>query len=388
MNMGLEQISREERKGYKAFIMKAASRILLLATTQLLANILSFVTESDLWLTLNIVLTVFVSVSFVYHETRQVRYLLGEDSLALTWQIGDHDLRGLEIRLSDIVTIREYTDIESLPISYAKTRWFLLKRPAFRVRAARAMSYVSAGLARKIAGTRYGERTGMVIVYRGKRKLQACVFEPSIEMLSLLTEKLPDHMGIDDRLGRARLTGYRARCLERAFPGEYPYVQPLITQHQRDEADRENERSKSMLRSWIDEIKDILGIGKKRKKRKKRADAAGEAAELRRAADQKQAEKAKKRLEKQERKKKVRRSPEEDLLSEEPEEIRKMEIPDHPVIVGEWTQPHSISENEDVPGEKSLPEGSNAPEEERVSESGNAQKDGDPAEDREKGDTL
>ena len=165
-------------------------------------------------------------------------------------------------------------------------------------------------------------------------------------------------------------------------------MQPLITQHQRDEADRENERSKSMLRSWIDEIKDILGIGKKRKKRKKRADAAGEAAELRRAADQKQAEKAKKRLEKQERKKKVRRSPEEDLLSEEPEEIRSMDIPDHPVIVGEWTQPHSISENEDVPGEKSLPEGSNAPEEERVSESGNAQKDGDPAEDREKGDTL
>lgn len=233
----------------KAFVLAVAGVILRLAIAQIVVNLLISATGTGLLNLLFYIYAVWLVFGFMRKTVASYVYTLKHGVLYLERRLGDSTNTLVEIPLCRVVGMRPVCRAEKLGISYRQvTEIDPACRPDTRTRAAFAASFLSARLARLLAGKRAGEQAGYVIVFTEDSRRHACVFRPDERMTQELRAQLGDAFGFDDRMTQAKLGTLQARALQRAFPALYPFVDPLVKPEEIDAARKELEREKAERR--------------------------------------------------------------------------------------------------------------------------------------------
>jgi len=230
----------------KGFLLGIAGILLRLTIAQVIVNLLIGITGLGL---LNLAFygyAVWLLFVFMRRTVASYVYTLKSETLVLERRMGDSPSTVVQIPLERIISMRPVYMGERLHTTYRQvTEIDPAGRPPFRVRAAFALSLISAKLARLAAGKRVEEQIGYVLVFEEDKQTRACVFCPKEKLRAELEARLGDAYGFDERMTRAKLTGVWARSLERAFPALYPYVDPLVKREQVEWARAEIEREKA-----------------------------------------------------------------------------------------------------------------------------------------------
>ena len=133
----------------KTFILGIAGIIVELAIAQLIVNLLIRTTGVGL---LNLLFYGYAVVLLIRFMTRTVAgsiYTLRTQTLVLQRMMGDSTVLGVEIPLSDVVSIRPYTYGQRLHLDYRQVTYVdTACAPGLRMRIAFAVSLIWAGLAR------------------------------------------------------------------------------------------------------------------------------------------------------------------------------------------------------------------------------------------------
>ena len=264
----------------RRFVLGAAGIVLRLAVAQLLVNAAIAVSGVGLLNALFYLYAVALLIAFMGRTVASSVYTLGRETLVLQSMLGDSTTSVVEIDLACVQAVRPVGRCEKLRLSYHQvTAVDARAKPGLRVRAAFFASLFSARLARLLAGKACGERAGWAVVFREDSLLRACVLRPNEDFLRALEAALPQAFGVDDRLTRAPIHTISARALQRAFPAEYPHVEPLVDEEElrwaQDELSRqkqareaERERKKARAQKKQNAGGNPAQPPKKRKKKK------------------------------------------------------------------------------------------------------------------------
>ena len=229
----------------RRFVLGAAGIVLRLAVAQLLVNAAIALSGVGLLNVAFYLYAVILLIGFMKRTVASSVYTLGSSTLVLQSMLGDSTTSVVEIPLSRVQAVRPAGRCEKLRLSYHQvTAVDAQAKPGFRVRAAFYASLFSARLARLLAGKASGEQAGWVVVFPEEGLLRACVLRPDEAFLRALEEALPQAFDVDDRMTRARIHTISARALQRAFPKEYPHVEPLVDEEQMRWAQDELARQK------------------------------------------------------------------------------------------------------------------------------------------------
>lgn len=217
----------------RRFVLGAAGIVLRLAVAQLLVNAAITLSGVGLLNAAFYLYAVILLIAFMKKTVASSVYTLGSGTLVLQSMLGDSTTSVVEIPLSRVQAVRPVGRCEKLRLCYHQvTAVDAQAKPGLRVRAAFFASLFSARLARVLAGKAAAERAGWAIVFPEDGLLRACVLRPNEAFLRALEEALPEAFGVDDRLTRARIHTISARALQRAFPAEYPHVEPLVAEEE------------------------------------------------------------------------------------------------------------------------------------------------------------
>lgn len=213
----------------KAFLVSVAGIVLRMAIAQIVVNLLIRATGVGLLNVAFYAYCVWLLVRFMKRTVAAYVYTLKEGLLVLERRLGDSTTSVVEIPLDKVVSMRPVYGGERLKTTYRQVTVIdPAAGPSPRMRAAFALSLLSAHLARLMAGAEAGRQTGYVMVFEEDRQHRACVFRPDEALCASLAGQLGERFGFDERMTRARITTLRARALERAFPALYAYVDPLV----------------------------------------------------------------------------------------------------------------------------------------------------------------
>ena len=230
----------------KAFVLAVAGVVVRLAIAQIVVNLLISATGTGLLNLLFYVYAVWLVFGFMRRTVASYVYTLKNGVIYLERKLGDSTNTLVEIPLCRVLSMRPVMRAEKLGVSYRQvTEIDPACKPDARMRAAFAASYVSARLARLLAGKRAQEQCGWVIVFTEGSHRNACVFRPDEQMLSELEAQLGEAFGFDERMTQAKLVTLQARALQRAFGALYPFVNPLVKPDEIDEARAELDRRKA-----------------------------------------------------------------------------------------------------------------------------------------------
>lgn len=230
----------------KAFVLAVAGVVVRLAIAQIVVNLLISTTGTGLLNLLFYVYAVWLVFGFMRRTVASYVYTLKNGVIYLERKLGDSTNTLVEIPLCRVLSMRPVMRAEKLGVSYRQvTEIDPACKPDARMRAAFAASYVSARLARLLAGKRAQEQCGWVIVFTEGSHRNACVFRPDEEMLRELEAQLGEAFGFDERMTQAKLVTLQARALQRAFGALYPFVNPLVKPDEIDEARAELDRRKA-----------------------------------------------------------------------------------------------------------------------------------------------
>lgn len=230
----------------KGFVLAVAGVVLRLAIAQIVVNLLISATGTGLLNLLFYAYAVYLVFSFMRRTVASCVYTLKNGVVYLERKLGDSTNTLVEIPLCRVISMRPVKRAEKLSVSYRQvTEIDPACKPGARMRAAFAASYVSARLARLLAGRRAQEQAGWVIVFTEGNKRHACVFRPDGNLVDALREQLGDAFGFDERMTQARLNTLQARALQRAFGALYPFVEPLVKPEDIEAARAEIDRQKA-----------------------------------------------------------------------------------------------------------------------------------------------
>ena len=230
----------------KAFVLAVAGVVVRLAIAQIVVNLLISATGTGLLNLLFYVYAVWLVFGFMRRTVASYVYTLKNGVIYLERKLGDSTNTLVEIPLCRVLSMRPVMRAEKLGVSYRQvTEIDPACKPDARMRAAFAASYVSARLARLLAGKRAQEQCGWVIVFTEGSHRNACVFRPDEQMLRELEAQLGEAFGFDERMTQAKLVTLQARALQRAFGALYPFVNPLVKPDEIDEARAELDRRKA-----------------------------------------------------------------------------------------------------------------------------------------------
>ena len=230
----------------KAFVLAVAGVVVRLAIAQIVVNLLISATGTGLLNLLFYVYAVWLVFGFMRRTVASYVYTLKNGVIYLERKLGDSTNTLVEIPLCRVLSMRPVMRAEKLGVSYRQvTEIDPACKPDARMRAAFAASYVSARLARLLAGKRAQEQCGWVIVFTEGSHRNACVFRPDEEMLLALKAQLGEAFGFDERMTQAKIVTLQARALQRAFGALYPFVNPLVKPDEIDEARAELDRRKA-----------------------------------------------------------------------------------------------------------------------------------------------
>lgn len=213
----------------KRFLLGVAGIVLRMAIAQIVINLLIRATGAGLLNVLFYVYCVWLLVQFMKRTVASYVYTLKESVLVLERRLGDSTTSVVEIPLDRIVSLRPVYGAERLKTTYRQVTVIdPAAKPTARLRAAFALSVVSARLARLAAGADAQRQVGHVLVFSEDGQERACVFRPDQELLGALAQRLDSRYGFDERMTRPQVATLRARALQRAFPELYAYVEPLV----------------------------------------------------------------------------------------------------------------------------------------------------------------
>ena len=272
----------------RRFVLGAAGIVLRLAVAQLLVNAAIAVSGVGLLNVLFYLYAVALLIGFMRRTVASSVYTLRGGSLVLQSMLGDSTTSVVEIDLAQVQAVRPVNRGEKLRLCYHQvTTVDAAAKSGARMRAAFFASLFSARLARLIAGAAAQEQAGWAVVFPEDGWLRACVLRPNEAFLRALEEALPQAFGVDDRMKREPVRTISARALQRAFPEEYPHVEPLIAeeqlrwaqdelarQKQERETKRERKKAKAAARQGA-----ALESPPQQKKKKKKKEPASEAAQ-------------------------------------------------------------------------------------------------------------
>ncbi|MGN0995823.1 MAG: hypothetical protein ACI4PG_02860 [Candidatus Ventricola sp.] len=213
----------------KRFLLGVAGIVLRMAAAQIVINLLIRATGAGLLNVLFYVYCVWLLVQFMKRTVASYVYTLKPSVLVLERRLGDSTTSVVEIPLERIVSLRPVFGAERLKTTYRQVTVIdPAAKPTARVRAAFALSLVSARLARLAAGADAQQQAGHVLVFQEDGQERACVFRPNQELCEALSRRLDSRYGYDERMTRPQVVTLRARALQRAFPEQYAYVEPLV----------------------------------------------------------------------------------------------------------------------------------------------------------------
>lgn len=230
----------------KGFVLAVAGVVLRLAIAQIVVNLLISATGTGLLNLLFYAYAVYLVFGFMRRTVASCVYTLKRGVIYLERKLGDSTNTLVEIPLCRVISMRPVKRAEKLSVSYRQVTVIdPACKPGARMRAAFAASYVSARLARLLAGRRAQEQAGWVIVFTEGSKRHACVFSPDEALVEALREQLGEAFGFDERMTQAKLVTLQARALQRAFGALYPFVNPLVKPDEIDEARAQIDRQKA-----------------------------------------------------------------------------------------------------------------------------------------------
>ena len=184
----------------KGFLLGIAGILLRLAIAQVIVNLLIGITGLGL---LNLAFygyAVWLLFVFMRRTVASYVYTLKSETLVLERRMGDSPSTVVQIPLERIISMRPVYMGERLHTTYRQvTEIDPAGRPPFRVRAAFALSLISAKLARLAAGKRVEEQIGHVLVFEEDKQTRACVFCPKEKLRAELEARLGDAYGFDAR---------------------------------------------------------------------------------------------------------------------------------------------------------------------------------------------
>ena len=225
----IRQEIRPQRTTAKGFVLSCAGIMLRLAVCQLICVLLAKLLEAPALNALVLLYAAALLLSLLKKKTAGCVYELAEDKLILSRTMGDRRTRALEIPLEAILAVRTAAAGERLRVSYKRVTDARVRGKSLRMRTAYAAALVSAGLARMIAGGREAQEDGVAVAFTEGSGVHAGVFAPDPGFSAALQEAVGERWGWDDRMARPHVQALWGRALERAFPGLYPNVVPLVT---------------------------------------------------------------------------------------------------------------------------------------------------------------
>lgn len=230
----------------RTFLLSIAGIALRMAAAQILVNLLISLTGMGLLNIAFYLYAVWLLLRFMRRTVARYVYTLRSETLVLQRCLGDSTTSVIEIPLDSIAAMRPAYRGERLKTAYRQVTVIdPAARPPLRMRAAFVLSLLSAGLARRAAGSGAQEEAGWVLVYDEGGARRACVFRPDEQLRAQLAQRLGDAYGFDERMTRARVKTLYARALQRAFPALYPYVEPLVNPQDVEWARGEMERRRA-----------------------------------------------------------------------------------------------------------------------------------------------
>ncbi|MDO5378968.1 MAG: hypothetical protein Q4G52_11595 [Clostridia bacterium] len=232
-----QQKDRAKPPTGKAFLLGVAGIVLRLAVCQLMVNALIMLTGAGLFNVAFYLYAVWLLLSFMRRTVAGYTYTLKETTLILQRQSGDSTTALVEIPLEAIRAVRQVAAGERLRLYYRQVTAVDPKSaPGGRMRLAFALSLFSARMARLAAGKRAGEAVGYVVVYEEGGQLRACTFRPDEDFLAALGDAVGERFCADDREAFRGMSTLYARALKRAFPAQYPTVDPLVDERELEAA--------------------------------------------------------------------------------------------------------------------------------------------------------
>ncbi len=217
----------------RSFLFAAAGIVIRLAITQMICALLIRLTGLALLRILFYAYAAIMLLAFLRKSVAGTQYTLYEDTLVLTRIMGGGRISEMAIPLDAIKASRPYFAAEDLRITYRNVTYLRPElKPSLQIRAAFLVSILSAKLSRTLAGKNARRETGCIVVYRAGNTLSACVFDPEGAFAGQFSAQLKEKWNSDDRTEMEGLRSYRARLLQRAFPGLYPHVLPLISKEE------------------------------------------------------------------------------------------------------------------------------------------------------------
>ena len=250
----------------KTFILGVAQIVLCLALAQIAVNLLISLTGIGLFNILFYLYAVWLLVQFMRRTVASYVYTLKHGVLYLEKKLGDSTMSLMEVPLCRVVSMRPVYMAEKLRITYPQVTVIdPASRPSFRMRAAFAVSLLSARLARRLAGKCADEQIGHVIVLIEEGQRHACVFRPNEALCAELEKQLEQVYGFDERMTRNKVNTLYARALERAFPAYYAFVNPLVDPEimqralARKQAKKEKKRNKKRKKPIANRTKNGAG---------------------------------------------------------------------------------------------------------------------------------
>lgn len=230
----------------KRFALAIAGLLLRLAIAQAAISLLAAASGLAILNAAVYLYAIWLFLRFVDRTASCYVYTLRAGSMILERRLGDSTITVVEIPIERITAMRPVRRGERLHTTYRRVKVIgPACRPALRVRAAFALSLISAHLARVCAGRGLEETLGHVLVFGEDGERSACVFAPDERMCAALAQLLSGAYGFDERMTHARVTTMYGRALERAFPALYPYVDPLVNQSEVQWARGEVKRQKA-----------------------------------------------------------------------------------------------------------------------------------------------
>lgn len=270
----------------RRFLLGAAGIVLRLAVAQIAVNALIALSGAGLLNILFYLYAVALLAGFMRRTVAGTVYVLGARTLVLQSLLGDSTTAVVEIPLDGVIALRSVVRCEDLHLCYAQvTAPDAAARPGLRMRAAFIASMLSARLACLIAGKRAQEEMGWAVVFEEEGRLRACVLRPNDELLALLRDALPEAFDRDDRMEREPVRTIYARALKRAFPEQYPHVEPLILEEDMRWARGEIARQKAARKAKREEEEKrkkarAAAVKREKEKKKKRKRGKGDGEEL------------------------------------------------------------------------------------------------------------
>ena len=178
-------------------------------------------------------------------RVQNAEFILTNQEIRLTRVIGIGSRQETRIPITEIVAVRQHAAGEDLGVTYHPV--LVLQRslkPTLRIRVSWMISYLSARLARKLAGKSAFQTNGTVFVQKESGSKKALLFPKNESFLTALQQALPIQFETDDRMGDEPVVTFRGRLLQRAFPALYPHVLPLISEDASTDAPTVGRRKK------------------------------------------------------------------------------------------------------------------------------------------------